>query len=68
MTENDSTAPSIQKAPRSALEGIGPMLTRGNIARSCLWTGCALLAFSCMAISVRELLRHVGAFEILLLR
>jgi hypothetical protein len=44
------------------------MLTRGNIARSCLWTGCALLAFSCMAISVRELLRHMGAFEILLLR
>jgi len=29
---------------------------------------CALLAFSCMAVSVRELLRHMGALEILFLR
>jgi drug/metabolite transporter (DMT)-like permease len=30
--------------------------------------GCAVVSFSCMAVSVRELLRHMGAFEILFLR
>lgn len=36
--------------------------------RAVLWMGCAVLSFSFMAISVRELLRHTGAFEILFLR
>jgi drug/metabolite transporter (DMT)-like permease len=30
--------------------------------------GCAVLSFSFMAVAVRELLRHMGAFEILFLR
>jgi drug/metabolite transporter (DMT)-like permease len=36
--------------------------------RAVLWMSCAVLSFSFMAISVRELLRHMGAFEILFLR
>jgi drug/metabolite transporter (DMT)-like permease len=40
----------------------------GNPVRAALWMGGAVLSFSCMAIAVRELLRHMGAFEILFLR
>lgn len=36
--------------------------------RAALWMGGAVLSFSFMAIAVRELLRHMGAFEILFLR
>lgn len=36
--------------------------------RGALWMGGALLSFSAMAIAVRELLRHMGNFEILFLR
>jgi drug/metabolite transporter (DMT)-like permease len=36
--------------------------------RAALWMGCAVLSFSFMAVAVRELLRHMGAFEILFLR
>jgi len=36
--------------------------------RAALWMSCAVLAFSFMAVAARELLRHVGAFEILFLR
>jgi drug/metabolite transporter (DMT)-like permease len=39
-----------------------------NPLRAALWMGCAVLSFSFMAIAVRELLRHMGAFEILFLR
>ncbi len=39
-----------------------------NPVRAALWMGCAVLSFSFMAVSVRELLRHMGAFEILFLR
>jgi drug/metabolite transporter (DMT)-like permease len=39
-----------------------------NPLRAALWMGCAVLAFSFMAIAVRELLRHIAAFEILFLR
>jgi drug/metabolite transporter (DMT)-like permease len=40
----------------------------GNPLRAALWMGCAVLSFSFMAVAVRELLRHMGAFEILFLR
>ena len=36
--------------------------------RAVLWMSCAVLSFSFMAVAVRELLRHMGAFEILFLR
>jgi drug/metabolite transporter (DMT)-like permease len=36
--------------------------------RAVLWMGCAVLSLSFMAVSVRELLAHMGAFEILFLR
>jgi drug/metabolite transporter (DMT)-like permease len=36
--------------------------------RGALWMGGALLSFSLMAVAVRELLRTMGAFEILFLR
>jgi drug/metabolite transporter (DMT)-like permease len=36
--------------------------------RAALWMSCAVLSFSFMAIAARELLRHIGAFEILFLR
>jgi drug/metabolite transporter (DMT)-like permease len=36
--------------------------------RGALWMGGALLAFCVMAVAVRELLRHMGSFEILFLR
>jgi drug/metabolite transporter (DMT)-like permease len=36
--------------------------------RGALWMGGAVLSFSLMAIAVRELLRTIGAFEILFLR
>jgi drug/metabolite transporter (DMT)-like permease len=36
--------------------------------RGALWMGGALLSFSLMAVAVRELLRHMGSFEILFLR
>jgi drug/metabolite transporter (DMT)-like permease len=39
-----------------------------NPVRAALWMGCAVVSFSFMAVSVRELLRHMGAFEILFLR
>jgi len=39
-----------------------------NPVRAALWMGCAVLSFSLMAIAVRELLRHMGVMEILLLR
>ena len=39
-----------------------------NPLRAVLWMSCAVLAFSLMAIAARELLRHMGAFEILFLR
>jgi drug/metabolite transporter (DMT)-like permease len=39
-----------------------------NPVRAALWMGCAVLSFSFMAVAVRELLRHMGAFEILFLR
>lgn len=40
----------------------------GNPPRAALWMGCAVLSFSFMAVAVRELLRHMGVFEILFLR
>jgi len=36
--------------------------------QAALWMGCAVLSFSFMAVAVRELLRHMGALEILFLR
>jgi drug/metabolite transporter (DMT)-like permease len=39
-----------------------------NPLRAALWMSCAVLSFSFMAIAVRELLRHMGASEILFLR
>src|SRR5262245_31458153 len=39
-----------------------------NPVRAALWMGCAVLSFSFMAVAVRELLRHMGAFEFLFLR
>src|SRR5918999_198787 len=36
--------------------------------RAALWMSCAVLSFSFMAVAVRELLRDMGAFEILFLR
>jgi drug/metabolite transporter (DMT)-like permease len=39
-----------------------------NPVRAVLWMSCAVLSFSFMAVAVRELLRHMGAFEILFLR
>lgn len=39
-----------------------------NPLRAALWMGCAVLSFSFMALAVREMLRHIGAFEILFLR
>jgi len=41
---------------------------RSQPLRAALWMGCAVLSFSLMAVAVRELLRHMGAFEILFLR
>ena len=39
-----------------------------NPLRAALWMSSAVLAFSFMAVAARELLRHMGAFEILFLR
>lgn len=39
-----------------------------NPVRAVLWMLCAVLSFSFMAVAVRELLRHMGALEILFLR
>ena len=39
-----------------------------NPLRAALWMSCAVLAFSFMAVAAREMLRHMGAFEILFLR
>ena len=36
--------------------------------RGALWMGGAVLSFCAMAIAARELLRHMGAFEVLLMR
>ena len=36
--------------------------------QAALWMGAAVASFSFMAVAVRELLRHMGAFEILFLR
>jgi drug/metabolite transporter (DMT)-like permease len=43
-------------------------MLKQNPVRAALWMSCAVLSFSFMAIAVRELLRHMGAFEILFLR
>src|SRR5688572_20911160 len=45
-----------------------PRMLNQNPVRAALWMGCAVLSFSLMAVAVRELLRHMGAFEILFLR
>lgn len=39
-----------------------------NTLRAVLWMGGAVLSFSTMAIAARELLAHMGAFQILFLR
>src|ERR1700741_1390078 len=36
--------------------------------RGALWMGGAVLSFTAMAVAVRELLRHMGAFEIVFMR
>src|SRR5919106_673599 len=36
--------------------------------RGALWMGGAVLSFTAMAVSVRELQRHMGSFEIVLMR
>lgn len=38
------------------------------VVRGCLWMSGAVLSFSTMAIAVRELLRHMGIFEVLFFR
>jgi drug/metabolite transporter (DMT)-like permease len=43
-------------------------MLKQNPLAAALWMGCAVLSFSFMAVAVRELLRHMGAFEILFLR
>jgi drug/metabolite transporter (DMT)-like permease len=43
-------------------------MLKQNPLAAALWMGCAVLSFSLMAVAVRELLRHLGAFEILFLR
>jgi drug/metabolite transporter (DMT)-like permease len=39
-----------------------------NSLRGALWMAGAVLSFSAMAIAARELLRHMGAFEVVLMR
>jgi drug/metabolite transporter (DMT)-like permease len=39
-----------------------------NPLRAALWMGGAVVSFSFMAVAVRELLRHMGSFEILFVR
>src|SRR5687767_6426913 len=38
------------------------------VVRGTLWMGGAVLSFSAMAIAVRQLLAHMGVFQILFLR
>jgi len=38
------------------------------VVQGCLWMSGAVLSFSTMAIAVRELLRHMGIFEVLFFR
>jgi drug/metabolite transporter (DMT)-like permease len=38
------------------------------VVQGTLWMGGAVLSFSAMAVAVRELLRHMGVFEVLFLR
>lgn len=44
------------------------MLSQSRSLRGALWMGGAVLSFSVMAIAARELLRHMGAFEVVLMR
>ncbi|MGH8691375.1 MAG: DMT family transporter [Burkholderiales bacterium] len=45
------------------------MIDRNSAAlRGALWMGGAVLSFTAMAVAARELLRHMGAFEIVFLR
>ncbi len=39
-----------------------------NSLRGALWMGGAVLSFTAMAVAVRELLRHLGSFEIVFMR
>ena len=41
------------------------MNSQSNALRGVLWMLCAVLSFAMMAVAVRELLRHMNAFEIL---
>ncbi|HZO01315.1 MAG TPA: DMT family transporter [Burkholderiales bacterium] len=41
---------------------------RSNALRGALWMGGAVLSFTAMAIAARELLRHMGSFEIVFMR
>jgi drug/metabolite transporter (DMT)-like permease len=45
-----------------------PQATNSHALRGVLWMLGAVLSFAAMAIAVRELLRHMGSFEILFLR
>ncbi len=44
------------------------MSSQSTALRGALWMGGAVLSFCAMAIAARELLRHMGPFEILLMR
>ncbi len=44
------------------------MRPQSTAVRGALWMGGAVLSFCAMAIAARELLRHMGPFEILLMR
>jgi len=44
------------------------LLSQSRSLRGALWMGGAVLSFSVMAIAARELLRHMGAFEVVLMR
>jgi len=44
------------------------MLPVSPVVRGCLWMSGAVLSFSAMAIAVRQLLSHMGVFEVLFFR
>lgn len=44
------------------------MNSQSNSLRAVLWMLCAVFSFALMAVAVRELLRHMGVWEILALR
>jgi drug/metabolite transporter (DMT)-like permease len=44
------------------------MIGTSNSLRGALWMGGAVLSFSAMAIAVRQLLAHMGPFEVLFMR